>query len=91
LLQPAVAGGDEPAGITKEAALNVVLGGFKKIREPAEVYMDKRDLVGVGWGEEAVTATRQTRTKTTAVMPEATVMTGPLGRWPTLREAGRSP
>jgi hypothetical protein len=39
-----------------DAAADGVLGGFKKIRETAEAYMDKRDLAGDGWSEEAVTA-----------------------------------
>jgi hypothetical protein len=38
------------------AAADGVLGGFKKIRQTAEAYMDKRDLAGDGWSEEAVTA-----------------------------------
>jgi hypothetical protein len=39
-----------------DAAADGVLPGFKKIRETAEAYMDKRDLAGDGWSEEAVTA-----------------------------------
>jgi hypothetical protein len=39
-----------------DAAADGVLSGFKKIRETAEAYMDKRDLAGDGWSEEAVTA-----------------------------------
>lgn len=39
-----------------DAAADGVLRGFKKIRETAEAYMDKRDLAGDGWSEEAVTA-----------------------------------
>ncbi len=32
------------------------LAGFTRIRETAEAFMDKRDLAGDGWHEEAVTA-----------------------------------
>lgn len=32
------------------------LGGFTRIREVAETFMDKRDRAGDGWQEEAVTA-----------------------------------
>ena len=42
----------EPAGRAPDGAL----AGFTRIRETAEAFMDKRDLAGDGWHEEAVTA-----------------------------------
>jgi hypothetical protein len=43
-----------PAHVDSEA--DDVLDGFKRIRATAEAFMDKRDLAGDGWSEEAVTA-----------------------------------
>lgn len=39
-----------------DGAIDTALAGFTRIRETAEAFMDKRDLAGDGWHEEAVSA-----------------------------------